>query len=103
MKNLNLNELDCFITVYFGQDYDLIDDSDEIEPKIDAFIADTHFALRHGLIADIDLLTEECDDLDKDFNYRYGSDFDPKLWGTNPAEFLQLVRNKVSQSLKDKK
>ncbi|QGY31671.1 contact-dependent growth inhibition system immunity protein [Pantoea cypripedii] len=102
MKNLNLNELDCFITVYFGQDYDLIDDSDEIEPKIDAFIADTHFALRHGLIADIDLLTEECDDLDKGFNHRYGSDFDPKLWGTNPTAFLQLVRDKVSQSLKDK-
>lgn len=101
MQKVNLNQLDCFIIIYFGQDYDLIDDSDEIEPKIDAYIADTHFALRHGLIADIDLFLEECDDLEKDFHNRYQHDFSPELWGTTPEEFLNLVRNKVSQSLTD--
>ena len=63
MKRLNLNELGCFVTVYFGQDYDLIDDSDEIDPKIDAFLNDAHTARKHGRIADIDLLTEESADL----------------------------------------
>ena len=101
LEKINLNELNCFITFYFGQDYDLIDDSDEIEPKIDAFIADTHYALRHGLIDDIDLFLAECDDLEKDFHDRYQHDFDPALWNTTPADFLKLVRDKVRQSLQD--
>lgn len=48
MKRLNLIELGCFITVYFGQDYDLIDDTDEIDPKIDAFLRDAHTAEKEG-------------------------------------------------------
>lgn len=100
MKKMNLNELDCFITVYFGQDYDLIDNSDEIEPKIDAFIADSHFAMRHGLIADIDLLLAESDDPEAEFNTRYGFEFDPKLWGTDAVSFLMQVRERVSRTIK---
>ncbi len=98
---MNLNEFDCFITVYFGQDYDLIDDSDEIEPKIDAFIADSHFAMRYGLIADIDLFLESADNPEEAFRKRYDLEFDPDLWGTDALSFLQLVREKVSSSLKE--
>lgn len=100
MKRLNLNELGCFITIYFGQDYDLIDDSDEIEPKIDAFLHDSHRANMYGLLADIDLLTAESEDLAAEFMERYGDEFDPELWGTTPADFLQRVRDKVSHALR---
>lgn len=99
MKKLNLNELGCFITIYFGQDYDLIDDSDEIEPKIDAFIKDSHRASLYGLLADIDLLTDESDNLAVEFMERYGDEFDPELWGTTPEKFLQQVRDKLSKAL----
>ena len=99
MKRLNLNELGCFITVYFGQDYDLIDDSDEIEPKIDAFLRDTPDGSKHGLIADIDLLTEESTDLEQAFRERFRDEFAPELWGTTATDFLRLVRQKTSDSL----
>lgn len=99
MKRLNLNELGCFITIYFGQDYDLIDDSDEIEPKIDAFLKDAHDTGKYGLIADIDLLTEESDDLEKAFKERFRDEFAPELWGTTASDFLSLVRMKTLRSL----
>ncbi|AXF76997.1 hypothetical protein LU604_04625 [Erwinia tracheiphila] len=99
MKPLNLNELGCFITIYFGQDYDLIDDSDEIEPKIDAFLRDAHRANKYGLIADIDQLTDQSKDLEKAFAGHFGDEFAPELWGTTATGFLKLVREKVSASL----
>lgn len=99
MKRLNLNELGCFITVYFGQDYDLIDDSDEIDPKIDAFLHDAHAAGKYGLIADIDLLTEESADLEIAFREYFGDEFEPALWGTTATEFLQYIRQRTQLSL----
>ncbi|MBK0468242.1 contact-dependent growth inhibition system immunity protein [Klebsiella aerogenes] len=101
MTKMNLNELNSFITVYFGQDYDLIDDSDEIAPKIDAFIADSHLAMKYGLIADIDLLLKEADNPEVEFRIRYGSDFDPHLWGTDALSFLKRVRDRISHSLNE--
>ena len=101
MDRINISELDGLIQIYFGQDYDIFDDSDEIEPKIDIYIASSHKGMKYALIADIDLFLEECDDLEKDFHERYQHDFEPALWGTTPAEFLQLVRDKVSQALRD--
>lgn len=99
MKRLNLNELGCFITLYFGQDYDLIDDSDEIEPKIDAFLHDAHTAGKYGLIANIDLLTEESADLEIAFRKHFGDEFEPELWGTTATDFLRHVRQKTQLSL----
>jgi hypothetical protein len=99
MKRLNLNELGCFVTVYFGQDYDLIDDSDEIDPKIDAFLNDAHTARKHGLIADIDLLTEESADLESAFREYFGDEFAPELWRTTATDFLREVRQKTLLSL----
>ncbi|AGB82467.1 hypothetical protein D781_2196 [Serratia sp. FGI94] len=101
MRKLNLNELGCFITIYFGQDYDLIDDSNEIEPKISAFLNSSDTANWHGLLADIDLLVEESDDLDSEFMLQFGFEFDPALWGTSPANFLQLVKSKILQALSE--
>lgn len=101
MTKMNLNELNSFITVYSGQDYDLIDDSDEIAPKIDAFIADSHLAMKYGLIADIDLLLKEADNPEEEFRMRYGSDFDPHLWGTDALSFLKRVRDRISHSLNE--
>lgn len=99
MKRLNLNELGCFITIYFGQDYDLIDDSDELEPKIDAFLHDAHKSNKYGLIADIDQLTEESADLELAFRELFRDEFAPELWGTTATNFLALVRQKTQSSL----
>lgn len=99
MDRINISALDDLIGIYFGQDYDLFDDSDDIEPKIDAFLAASHKGMRHAVIDDIDLFISECDDLDKDFRNHYKRTFVPELWGTTPAAFLQLVRDRVSQSL----
>ena len=101
MQRLNLNELGCFITIYFGQDYDLIDDSDEIEPKINAFLHDAHSIGKYGLIADIDRLTEESADLELAFRDLFGDEFAPELWGTTATDFLRLVRQKTVASLEE--
>ena len=86
MTKMNLNELNSFITVYFGQDYDLID---------------SHLAMKHGLIADIDLLLKEADNPEEEFRMRYGSDFDPHLWETDALSFLKRVRDRISHSLNE--
>lgn len=99
MKKLNLNELGCFITIYFGQDYDLIDVSDEIDPKIEAFLRDAHRSGKYGLISDIDQLTEESADLELAFREQFGDEFAPELWGTTATDFLRHVRQKTQQSL----
>ncbi|MBP2199557.1 contact-dependent growth inhibition system immunity protein [Pantoea cypripedii] len=99
MDRINISALDDLIGIYFGQDYDLFDDSEEIEPKIDAFLAASHKGMRHAVIDDIDLFLKECDDVDKDFRAHYKRTFSPELWGTTPAAFLKLVRDKISQSI----
>jgi len=46
----NISALDDIIAIYFGQYYDLFDDSEEIESKIDAFLAASHKGLQHAVI-----------------------------------------------------
>lgn len=99
MNRSNFNELGCFITIYFGQDYDLIDDSDEIEPKIDAFLRNEHPASWQGLAADIDLFLSESSDPETTFEAYFQDEFDPHLWGTTTVDFLHRVRTKLSKAL----
>lgn len=99
MDRINISALDDLIAIYFGQDYELFDDSEEIEPKIDAFLAASHKGLQHAVIDDIDLFLRECDDIEADFKAHYQGCFVPEYWGTTPAEFLQLLRNHISRSL----
>lgn len=93
------SELNNLVIIYFGQDYDLIDDSDEIEPKIDAYIAASHKGMKHVLLEDIDSFLALGDALDSTFQDYYGFHFAPELWGTTPRDFLLLVKKKVSQAL----
>ncbi len=44
MDRINIRVLDDLIAIYFGQDYDLFDDTEVIEPKIDAFFTASHKA-----------------------------------------------------------
>ncbi|WP_415174982.1 hypothetical protein [Pantoea sp.] len=74
-----------------------MDDNEKFKPKIDAFLAVSHKGMRYAVIDDIDLFINECDDLKKDFRHT----FVPEPWGTTPAEFLQLIRDKASRALKD--
>jgi hypothetical protein len=99
MEKINIAELDRLITAYFGQDCYMIDDSGKIEPLIDAYIAESPKGMRHALIADIDLLFAESENLDDDFKERYESRFSAELWGTTPTAFLKLIRDKISQSI----
>ncbi|WP_147195019.1 contact-dependent growth inhibition system immunity protein [Pantoea sp. MBD-2R] len=99
MKNINTFGLDSLIAVYFGQDYDMFGSGESVDAQIDAWIAETPDAFRHGLIGDIDQFYRECDNLEEDFEARYGFDFSPELWGTTPTDFLRLLREKVIHSL----
>ncbi|KTR98846.1 contact-dependent growth inhibition system immunity protein [Pantoea dispersa] len=91
MDRINICALDDLIFINFGQDYDLLDDSEDIEPKIDAYIAASHKGMQHVVIEDINLFLKECDDLETDFRSHYRSSFAPENWGTTPAKFLDLV------------
>ena len=99
MKDINVFGLDSLIALYFGQDYDLFGSGESVEAQIDAWIADTPPALRHGLIGDIDQFTEESDNLEEDFENRYGAEFSTELWGTTPVDFISLLKKKVTSSL----
>ncbi|MEN3753446.1 hypothetical protein ABC733_14665 [Mangrovibacter sp. SLW1] len=46
-------ELDNLIMNYFGRDYDLIDGSDEIRPKIDAYLRQSGKGMQARLLEDI--------------------------------------------------
>ncbi|WP_376782835.1 contact-dependent growth inhibition system immunity protein [Pseudescherichia vulneris] len=96
MDRINISALDDLIGIYFGQDYDLFDDSEDIEPKIDAFLSASHKGMQHAVIDDIDLFLRECDDLDSDFRDRYQRTFVPENWGTTPADFLLIVRTRIA-------
>ncbi|WP_033781741.1 contact-dependent growth inhibition system immunity protein [Pantoea sp. 9140] len=99
MKNINIAGLDSLIAIYFGQDYDLFGSSESVDAQINAWLADSTPASRHGLIGDIEQFIRECENLDEDFESRYGAEFSTDLWETTPAEFLNLLRQKVSVSL----
>lgn len=101
MDRINISALDDLIFIYFGQDYDLFDDSEDIEPKIEAFLAASHKGMQHAVIDDIDLFLQECDDLETDFRAYYRSSFVPENWGTTPAKFLDLVKCQIRQHLQD--
>jgi len=99
MKNINVHVLDSLIAIYFGQDYDLFGSGESVDTQIDVWIADTPSATRHGLIGDIDQFIQESDNLEDDFESRYGNEFSAQLWDTTPANFLSLLRQKVIDSL----
>lgn len=50
-------------------------------------------------MGDIEQFMRECDNLEEDFRSRYGSEFSTELWETTPAEFLNLLKQKVSAPL----
>lgn len=99
MKDINVFGLDSLITIYFGQDYDLFGSGESVEAQIDAWIADTPPALRHGLIGDIEQFIQESDNLEEDFESRYGAEFSMESWGTTPVDFLSLLKKMVTNSL----
>ena len=47
-------ELDNLVCNYFGHDYDLIDDSEALQPKIDAYNQQAGKAMQMALLEDID-------------------------------------------------
>jgi len=51
------------------------------------------------LIGDIEKFMSESEKLANDFEGRYGAEFSTELWETTPAEFLMLLKQKVSASL----
>ncbi|MDF7651229.1 contact-dependent growth inhibition system immunity protein [Erwiniaceae bacterium L1_54_3] len=99
MDRINISALDDLIAIYFGQDDDLFDDSEDIEPKIDAFIAGSHKGLQHAVIDDIDLFLKECDELESDFRKHYRDTFVPENWGTTPGAFLDRVKARIQLAL----
>lgn len=101
MDRISIGELDNFIGIYFGQDYDLFEPSDEIEPKISQYIKDSHKGNHYALVADIDLFLSECTDIEKDFKERYKHEFVPANWHTTAKDFLSLVHKRVLEHLKN--
>ncbi len=88
-------ELDNLVCNYFGHDYDLIDDSEALQPKIDAYNRQSGKAMQMALLEDIDDFLALGDTLNAAFSKRYGVYFDPLLWGITPHDFLVLVRVQV--------
>lgn len=93
-------ELDNLVCNYFGHDYDLIDDSEAIQPKIDAYNRQSGKAMQMTLLEDIEEFLALGDALNSIFSKRYSVYFDPLLWGTNPHDFLVLVRQQVTIALR---
>ncbi|MDU6683219.1 MAG: contact-dependent growth inhibition system immunity protein [Enterobacteriaceae bacterium] len=88
-------ELDNLVENYFGQDYDVIDDSDEIGPKIEAYNRHSSKSMQIALLEDIEEFLAQGEQLDNIFNERYSAYFLPELWGITPRDFLLLAKDKV--------
>ncbi|MEE9685847.1 contact-dependent growth inhibition system immunity protein [Lelliottia amnigena] len=88
-------ELDNLVENYFGQDYDVIDDSDEIGPKIEACNTHSSKSMQIALLEDIEEFLAQGEQLNVIFKDRYSSYFLPELWGTTPRDFLLLAKDKV--------
>nr|WP_310615728.1 contact-dependent growth inhibition system immunity protein [Pantoea cypripedii] len=99
LDNININELDSMIYVYFGPNYTDFEPGHEIEPKIDAWLSWAGKGNKYALVDDIDLFLSKCVDVEADFAERYKGAFVPKLWDTTALRFLSLVREKVNQAL----
>ncbi|MCL2899172.1 contact-dependent growth inhibition system immunity protein [Brenneria tiliae] len=95
------NELLTLITAYFGQDYDLIDDSEDIRKKIGIYIRCSDRLSKNQLLENIDDFLGLEDSFDETFHDYYGFHFVPELWGTTARDFLLLVREKVSRALQE--
>ncbi|WP_058972381.1 contact-dependent growth inhibition system immunity protein [Type-D symbiont of Plautia stali] len=101
MHRSDFNELSCFITIYFGQDYDLIHDTVQVEPKIRTFLEQEHRASWYGLVADIELFLSKSDAPGTLFNHYFRDEFAPELWGTTAEDFLHLVLRMVNDAIKE--
>ncbi len=91
-------ELDNLVCNYFGHDYDLIDDSEELLPKIDAYNRQSGKAMQMALLEDVEEFLSLGEQLNNTFHMKYGDYFDPLLWGTTPHDFLILVRDRVKEA-----
>ena len=92
-------ELDNLVCNYFGHDYDLIDDSEALQPKIDAYNRQSGKAMQMALLEDIDDFLALGDTMNMAFIKRYGVYFDPLLWGITTHDFLVMVREQVNIAL----
>ena len=99
IERINISELDNYIGIWFGQDYDLFEPGDEIEPKIQAYIGEAHKGNLYALLADIELFLAECDDIEFDLRSRYKGEFVPANWDTTAEAFLALTHERVSAAL----
>lgn len=95
-------ELDNLVINYFGPDYDLIDSSDLLIPKIEAYNTRSGKAMQEVLLEDIEAFLSLGAQLDKVFHDRYSTYFIPELWGTTAGDFLLLVKENVLKSLAKK-
>ena len=93
-------ELDNLICNYFGHDYDLIDDSEALQPKIDAYNRQSAKAMQMALLDDIDDFLALGDALNLAFSKRYGVYFDPLLWGITARDFLVLLQDQVQIAIR---
>lgn len=97
----NLNkpcELDTLITIYFGQDYPVIDESGNIETLLMAYFNDSEKMNVELLLEDIKEIECQTDGYSV-FLKRYSFDFDPSLWGYTAQSWLEMIKIKAVNAL----
>lgn len=93
--NLNKpHELDTLITIYFGQDYAVIDENGDIETLMNAYFNDSEPSNLERLLADLKEIEQQSDGYHV-FLQRYHFDFDPALWGFTAQSWLEMVKTKT--------
>ncbi|CAI0963668.1 MULTISPECIES: contact-dependent growth inhibition system immunity protein [Serratia] len=95
---MKTSELDNLIVVYFGQDYDLINEDGDIAALIAEYIRLATHQQRQALADEIDALLAQ-DNVESLFNQRFGFTFSPELWGTTVPAFLQQARSAAVKAL----
>ncbi|WP_084170088.1 contact-dependent growth inhibition system immunity protein [Paraburkholderia ferrariae] len=80
----------------FHEDFDIFGNS--VEELVSSYIEKMPKSEIDALISDIDSFKADFPDtLDSEFNERYGSQFDPVLWGHTTASFLDEVKRLLSE------
>ncbi|QKJ86306.1 hypothetical protein PMPD1_1347 [Paramixta manurensis] len=95
----NYYYLDQLILGYFNQDYLYINEGeDTIEGIVKLFKQTAPEQVLKDLANEITAFRKmHADSLEREFNHRYGNDFQPDLWETTAQEFLGTIQKIVTE------
>ncbi|WP_240162771.1 MULTISPECIES: contact-dependent growth inhibition system immunity protein [unclassified Paraburkholderia] len=96
MPSEHYSQMSLVFRAYFGQDFDLFGNT--IPEIVSCYKKDNPQERHNELINEINyFMDEHPNDLDSTFETKYGTEFDPALWGHTTASFLDELKRLLNE------